>query len=233
MLKLEKFEGPFDLLLELIEKDKLDISDISLAKATDQFLDHLGNIQEKNPRHIADFLIVAAKLILIKSKTLLPFFTITQEEELELTELKENLMRYQQIRKGAVAISDMEKRFMTAYHRHSDLRHFQIFAPPEDISVETLWRCFSGIQRTQVKKEKLEEKNINLSFFFEEKIKDIKCRLENNLKDHFHILADKSSKTHLIISFLAILELIKQRFLTAEQDQVFGEIKLTKYTVEI
>ena len=233
VLKLEKFEGPLDLLLELIEKDKLDISDISLAKATDQFLDYLGELQEKNPWDIADFLIVAAKLILIKSRTLLPFFTITQEEEEELTELKENLIQYQQIRKGAKAIGDMEKRIMTSYHRHSNLRYFHIFAPPENINISILWQCFNSIQSAQIKKEKLEEKNINLSFFFEEKIKDIKFRLERNLQDHFHMIADKSSKTHIIISFLAILELIKQKFLIAEQDRVFGEIKLNKYTIEI
>lgn len=226
---LEKFEGPLELLLELIEKNKLDISDISLAKVTDQFLDYLKGLEEKDPGHISGFLVVAAKLILIKSKTLLPFLDITQEEERELTELKENLARYQKIREGAKTIGEMEKRFMIAYHRPSDLRHFKIFSPPENISVETLWQCFSEIQRSQIKEEKLEEKHINLMFFFEEKIKDIKRRLEQNLKDYFHALADKSSKTHLIISFLAVLELIKQKFLTAEQEQIFGEIRLIKY----
>lgn len=233
MIKLEKFEGPLDLLLELIEREKLDISDISLALVTDQFLDHLNKLQEKEAKHIADFLIVAAKLILIKSKTLLPFFSITQEEEQELTELKENLAQYRQIRQGAKAIGDMERRLMIAYHRPSDLRHFQTFAPPDDISVDALWQCFSDIRRAQIKPKVLEERSINLMFFFEEKMKDIRQRLEQNLKSHFHALADKSSKTHLIISFLAVLELMKQKFLTAEQEQIFGEIKLAKYTIKI
>lgn len=232
VIKLEKFEGPLDLLLELIEKNKLDISDISLAKVTDQFISHLGMAQEKDPRRIADFLSVAAKLILIKSKTLLPYFSVTQEEERELTELKENLEQYRRIREGAKAIGDMEKMFRTAYHRHSELKNIRIFAPPENIRVDTLWHCFRDIRKTQIKKEKLEEKSVDLIFFFEEKIQDIKRRLERDLKDCFHNLADKSSKTHLIISFLAVLELIKQKFLTAEQEQIFGEIKLVKYTIE-
>lgn len=226
---LEKFEGPLELLLELIEKNKFDVSDISLARVTDQFLDHLKELQERDPWHISGFLIVAAKLILIKSKTLLPSLDITREEEWELTELKKNLARYQKIREGAKAIGEMEKKFMIAYHRPSDLRRFKMFAPPENISVEILWQCFSEIQRSQMKERKLEEKYINLMFFFEEKIKDIKRRLEQNFKDCFHSLADKSSKTHLIISFLAVLELIKQKFLTAEQEQIFGEIRLIKY----
>lgn len=233
VIKLEKFEGPLDLLLELIEKNKLDISDISLAGVADQFLSHLSKVQEKTPKYIADFLIVAAKLILIKSKTLLPFFTITQEEEQELTELKENLAQYQQIRKGAKAIGDLEKILKTAYHRHSELKNLRIFAPPENISANMLWQCFSDIQKTRIKKESPEEKSVSLIFFFEEKIKDIKRRLERDCNDCFNNLADKSSKTHLIISFLAILELIKQNFLNADQEQIFGEIKLNRNTVKV
>lgn len=227
---LEKFEGPLELLLELIEKNKLDISDISLAKITDQFLAHIESMPDKDPRYLANFLVVAARLILIKSRTLLPFFSVTQEEEKELTELKESLEQYRRVREGAKAIAGLEKKTRTAYHRPSGLGHFKMFAPPENITVETLALYFADIMAANAKAQALEEKLINPIVSFEEKIKDIKSRLERNITEHFHALTDKSSKAHIIISFLAVLELIKLNFLTAEQDQMFGEIVLTKYT---
>src|SRR3989304_7808956 len=90
-VKLEKFEGPLDLLLDLIEKDKMDISDVSLSAITDEFLTYLVHFQEKSPSYLADFLVIAAKMILIKSKTLLPSFAVTEDEDREITELKERL----------------------------------------------------------------------------------------------------------------------------------------------
>ena len=228
-VELEQFEGPLELLLELIEKSKLDISDISLAKITDHFLAHIDNMPEKDPRYLANFLVVAARLILIKSKTLLPFFSVTQEEEQELTELKESLEQYQKVREGAKAIAGLEKRAQIAYHRPSGLSRFKAFAPPENITVEILEQCFAAILEANTKEEALEEKRINPIVSFEERIKDIKNRLERNMKEHFHSIADKSSKAHTIISFLAVLELVKLKFLTADQDQIFGEIVLTKY----
>ena len=226
-VELEQFEGPLELLLELIEKSKLDISDISLAKITNQFLAHIDNMPEKDPRYLANFLVVAARLILIKSKTLLPFFAVTQEEEQELIELKQSLEQYQKVREGAKAIASLEKMGQIAYHRPSGLSHFKSFAPPENVGVETLERCFAAISEANIKADALEERRISPIVSFEERIRDIKNRLERNMKEHFHALADKSSKVHTIISFLVVLELVKLKFLTADQDQMFGEIVLT------
>ena len=228
-VELEQFEGPLELLLELIEKSKLDISDISLAKITNQFLAHIDNMPEKDPRYLANFLVVAARLILIKSKTLLPFFAVTQEEEQELIELKQSLEQYQKVREGAKAIASLEKMGQIAYHRPSGLSHFKSFAPPENVGVETLERCFAAISEANIKADALEERRISPIVSFEERIKDIKNRLERNMKEHFHSITDKSSKAHTIISFLAVLELVKLKFLTADQDQMFGEIVLTRY----
>src|SRR5512147_3265515 len=78
--KMEKFEGPLDLLLQLIEQEKLSISEISLSKIADQYLESLGQVAEKDPDELADFLVVAAKLLLIKSRELLPSAAPAEEE---------------------------------------------------------------------------------------------------------------------------------------------------------
>mgnify|MGYP001561748249 FL=1 len=227
-VKLEKFEGPLELLLELIEKERLDISDISLAKITDEFVAYFSRFQEKDPTHLADFLVIAAKLILIKSKTLLPSFAVSTEEEQELTELKDRLVQYQRIRASAHALGVRERRQCIAYHRQSDLRHICVFAPPADITSGTLHDLFGAVIRSLKQEEKLEEKRIACIVSFEDRIRDIRARIEAGLNMSFSAVVDASSKVNMIVSFLAMLELVRQKFCEAEQDCVFGEIKLAK-----
>lgn len=230
-VKLEKFEGPLELLLELIEKERLDISDISLAKITDEFVAYFSRFQEKDPAHLADFLVIAAKLILIKSKTLLPSFTVSEEEERELTELKDRLIHYQRIRAAAHALGALERERHIAYHKPSDLRHIRVFAPPADITTDTMHELFGTLMRSHKQEEKLEEKRIACIVSFEERIRAIRTRIEEGLTMSFSAVADASTKVNMIVSFLAMLELVRQKFCEAEQDCVFGEIKLAKTKV--
>lgn len=227
-MKLEKFEGPLDLLLDLIEKDKMDISDVSLSSITDEFLTYLAHFQEKNPAYLADFLVIAAKLILIKSKTLLPSFTVTEEEEREITELKDRLAEYQRIKEGARLIGALERKHMSAYHRHSELRHVRVFLFPEGVAPETLHTHFFSLWQAGMKKQELEEKKLEYIASFEERMQDIRARLEQSMKVGFSVLADAGSRANVIMAFLAILELVKQRFVEVEQDALFGEITIIK-----
>lgn len=227
-VKLEKFEGPLELLLELIEKERLDISDISLSKITDEFVEYFSRFQKKDPSYLADFLVIAAKLILIKSKTLLPFFTVSEEEERELTELKDRLAQYQRVRAAARNIGALERKQHIAYHKPSDLRHIRVFAPPADITAGTLHELFGTLMRSRAREEKMEEKRIACIVSFEERIRDIRARIEQGLAMSFSAVADPSSKANMIVSFLAMLELVRQKFCEAEQDCVFGEIKLRR-----
>ena len=84
-IKIQKFEGPLDLLLQLIEQEELDITEISLAHITEQYLEYLATIEELYPDELADFLVVATKLLLIKSHMLLPELTLEDEDEESLT----------------------------------------------------------------------------------------------------------------------------------------------------
>lgn len=227
-VKLEKFEGPLDLLLDLIEKDKMDISDVSLSAITDEFLTYLAHFKDKNPAYLADFLVIAAKMILIKSKTLLPSFAVTEEEEKEITELKERLAEYQRIREGARLIGILERKHAVAYHKHSELRNVRVFLFPAGVTPETLHGHFFSLWQAGAQKQELEERKLEYIVSFDERIQDIRTRLEQSMKLGFSSLADAGSKANVIMSFLAILELVKQRFVEVEQDALFGEITLIK-----
>ncbi len=228
-IKLETFEGPLELLLELIEKEELDISDVSLSRITDEFLGYVRHFEEKEPAHLADFLVIAARLILIKSKTLLPSFVTTPEEEKELTELKEKLAEYQRVREAARRIAHLERKGRIAFHRPSELRRVRVFLPPEGVGSEALRGYMAALMRARAAEvQALEEQKIDFVVSFEEKLKDIKVRLERNLKESFSALYDASAKINVIVAFLAVLELVKQRFLKAEQEYMFGEIHVTR-----
>lgn len=227
-IKLEKFEGPLDLLLELIEKEKLDISEISLSRVADQFLEHIGLFQEKEPGQLADFLIIAAKLILIKSRALLPFLELSPEEEGEIHDLKERLAVYQKIKEGAQYIAQLEHKRHVAYHRTSGLRDIAVFLPPESVTTDTLYENMAHLIKENEPEKHIEEKKIAIIISFEEKLSEIRNRLQQGAQEYFHTLTDPASKQHMIITFLAVLELVRQNVAFVEQNDLFGDIIIAK-----
>jgi len=228
-VKLNDFEGPMELLLELIEKEKLNISEISLAATCDQFLEYTKHFEEVDTLYLANFLVIAAKLILIKSKSLLPFLELTEEEEDGIDELRQKLEEFQKIKKGVQIIKSLEEKQNISYERNSGLKSIRIFLPPKNISKEYLYEVFSNIKFANLEViDKPEEKKIEAIISFEEKLSEIKERMFKLKEVYFHNMTDKNSKVNIIIGFLAILELIKQRFMMADQDDNFGNIKLKK-----
>ena len=103
-VRLQQFEGPLDLLLELIEKEKLDITEISLASVAEQYLEYLNNLQNISPGVLVNFLTVASKLILIKSRSILPTLEISEEEEEEIQDLKKQLEEYKKFKDASKII---------------------------------------------------------------------------------------------------------------------------------
>ena len=118
--KLEKFEGPLDLLLELIEKEELQITELSLAHVADQYLEHIKNNSNIHLENLAEFLSVASKLILIKSRALLPILEFSQEEEAEIKDLAKQLEEYKKFKEAARRMeragSDAVRDFMRLAH---------------------------------------------------------------------------------------------------------------------
>ncbi len=229
-VKLNDFEGPLDILLELIEKEKMSISDISLASVCDQFLDYTKHFEELQPNYLVNFLVIASKLILIKSKSLLPFLELTDEEEEGIEELKDKLEEFQRIKKGAEHIKRLEEKKSILYERFSGIKNVKVFLFPGDLNKDTLKDLFVGVWEEQKKEEEnpLLEKRIEAIVSFEEKLSEIRDRLTKKAEEYFHNVSDKKSKVNTIIAFLAVLELAKQRFLITEQSNNFGDIKIKK-----
>lgn len=227
-VKLKEFEGPMELLLELIEKEKMDITEISLTAVCDQFLEYANYFKDIKPEHLANFLVIAAKLILIKSRSLLPFLELTKEEEEGIDEFREKLQELQKIREGAEMIKKIELEKRIAYERTSGLGKVKVFLPPKNISKEILYEFFINVKNLLPKENILEEKTIERVISFEDKIAQIRERLNAGIEEYFHKITDQKSKADMVVAFLAVLELVRKRFLEANQDEAFGNIKLKK-----
>ncbi len=232
-IKLEKFEGPLSLLLKLIEREKLDITEISLAKIADQYIQYIQNNDIK-PAEMADFLVIAARLLFIKSKALLPF--LLPEEEEEFDDLEQQLKMYKEFVEASELIRKMigKKKFMFARDPNKSGRRLvlggeNIFSPPKNLSAKDLNLVFKELLERLKPAQKLEEDKIEDSISIEDKISHIQNMLLERIKIRFsRILERAGSKTEIIVSFLAILELMRQRQVVLNQDKMFGEIVIKK-----
>jgi segregation and condensation protein A len=228
--KLEQFEGPLGLLLSLIEKEEMDITQVSLARVADQYIDFIKSHENINPDEMADFLVVAAKLLLIKSKALLPF--LYPEEEKEIEEFEEQLKMYQEFLEATKKIEKIigKKKFMfpREFNRKAILANINIFSPPKSLAKETMLMIFDDIINHISAPEKLDEEKLERKISIEEKILFIQKNLIERIKMNFsNLIKDAKTKTEAIVSFLALLELVKQREIFAEQDELFQDILIT------
>ena len=230
--KLEKFEGPLSLLLKLIEAEELDITQISLAKIADQYIEYIRTSPNITPDNMADFLVVATRLLLIKSRALLPY--LYPEEEKEIEELEEQLRMYKEYVEAMKKINVMigKKKFMFAreFNRKVILAEANLFSPPKNIKADDLATIFAELLTRLQPPEKLEERTIDDLIKIEDKILSIQRMLADRIKLSFNqVLAGAKSKTEIIVSFLAMLELMRQKEVNLIQEELFSEILISKY----
>lgn len=236
-VKLEKFEGPLGLLLRIIEKEELDITQISLSKIADEYLSYIRQPNNNiDPEEMAEFLVVAAKLLLIKSKALLPYLYPEEVEEIE--EFEEQLRMYQDFADAAKKIGAMigKKKFMfpREFNRKSVLAHVKSFTPPKNITAGLLGEAFASLLVRLQPVQKLEEGVLEKKINIEEKILHIEQLILEKIKVNFsRILASATSKTEVIVSFLALLELVKQRTVLVTQDGLFTDIEINRYEASV
>jgi segregation and condensation protein A len=237
-VKLEKFEGPLTLLLQLIEKREMDITRISLGEIADQYIEFIKKSGNIDPDLAADFLIIATKLLYAKSKTLLPYLTPDDEEEEESEDLERRLKMFKEFVDASQRIEEIlkQKRFMfppavSKGHRKELLGIENRFSPPGRLTKEDLQKSFSAIiEKCQAKsKDKLREERIEYKINIEEKILDIQNKLMKRLRYSFNkIKGQAGSKTEIIVSFLAVLELAKQKSIRIDQEEAFSDIIISK-----
>lgn len=224
--KLAQFRGPLDLLLELIEAQKLDISEVAMAQVTDQYLHHVENLGAIPVEELADFLVVASRLLYIKSKILLPFLMPPEEEG---SDLETQLRIYKEYLEASKAVQTIigKRRFLFV---HEKLPQMDIgFSPPERFTAGDmrglLLSLLSRIEPAVQAPKAVIEKTVSI----QEKIAHIRGLFARAQTVKFSsVLIDAETKTEIIVSFLALLELVKQRVVAVEQDSKFREITLKK-----
>ena len=229
-VNIEQFEGPLDLLLELINKEKLDITGISLAQITDQYLNYLEKKEDINLVNLADFLTVAARLILIKSKALLPLLDLgNEEEEEEIFDLEKQLEEYRKFKLIAVEVEKIFNNKKQSFSRDNFLEIKPVFSPPEGVGVEELMSVYEDILGQIPVLEKLEEERISRVVSLKERIDSLKDMLSKKVEITFsEIIKKGGDKVEVIVSFLAVLEMVKRRIVVVEQGEMFYEIKLKR-----
>lgn len=235
----EKFSGPLGLLLSLIETEKMDITEISLAKIADEYVRHIQSAVGIDPEEMADFLVVAAKLLYIKSKALLPYL-YNEEDEEEVDDLEKQLRMYKEFINASQKIKELitQDRHLyipplSAGSRLSRRQAFNLptFSPPAKLSSQLLYEKYLFLldALAQAKSKPLAETVLEVQVNIEEKIGLIKKMLGEKIKVSFtKMLSAATSRTEVIVSFLALLELAKQRELVFEQAELFSEIHISR-----
>ncbi len=242
--KNDNFSGPMEKLLALIEEKKMEITELNLAAVTADFLNYLHSIEETHPRMLADFVVVASRLLLIKSKALLPNLELSKEEEKELKDFESQLRFYQEFKPAINHIRQLweVKNFSTA--RQFMASRPVIFYPSENISVLNLKNAISAVFETlnqfviETKTIKsplvsLEEKIEELVGFFAKAISNKNNSKEKTESINFKELNKEKNKSEIIVMFLAVLHLIQRQIVKVEQNKEFSDIILIKFNLWI
>lgn len=226
-VRLEQFEGPLELLLQLIEKEKLDVTRVSLASVADQYLEYIARQGEVPLSHLAQFLSVASRLLLLKSRALLPFLEFTEEEEESIEDLEWQLREYRKFRDASVRLGLLFAKGERAKPRESFLGAEVVFLPSPDVTADSLAEAFRSVLGEIPLLEKLEEEEIRNVISLEEKMLELRSTLASRMELSFRqMTTDVKDKLEIIVAFLAVLELVKQRFVRAEQSGSFEDIAL-------
>jgi len=225
-LTLTQFSGPLDLLLSLVEGQELKITEIALFDVTEQYLTYLDTLEEEDATGLADFLVVAAKLLYLKSKRLLPEFMPEEEEE---ESLEAQLKLYKQFVDASKNIEQLWNADTQTYFRHEPLRKVEGFALPQNVSLGTLEKSMVQLVSKLTPPKPIGRTHIDKTVSLKQRIDSIRKMLQSRQSFRFtDALADVQNKTDVIVGFLAILELVKQKSLYLEQDEMFGDTMISR-----
>ncbi len=231
-IKTHIFEGPLDTLLSLIEKRKLFINDVSLAQVADDYIAYIKGLGDFPVAESAHFILIASTLVLIKSKSLLPTLNLSEEEEQSMEDLENRLKEYQKYK----ALSrHLRERFGVSveYLRLPSKEKIIVFTPDESVSInriqETIKRIVLQIPKIEIIPKAIVKKIISL----EETIDNLTKRITESMKMSFKDFAGigKAEKLDVIVSFLAVLELVKQGIIMVRQDKDFHDIEMENQVV--
>lgn len=236
-VKTEHFEGPLELLLDLIEKRKLFVNDVSLSAVADDFISYLNQLEHFPVAESAQFILVASTLLLIKSKSLLPTLTLSPEEEENIHDLEQRLELYKRIR---ALTGHLKERWgqHVIFEKNPPRSITPVFSPDASMTMPALAAAIQSVLAAMPAKERLPATVVKKVISLEEMISTLSDRIASSLKMSFrdfsggHTASDKREhKVNVIVSFLAMLELVKRGALAVRQEGDFGEIEMETQSV--
>lgn len=224
-IQTEQFQGPFNLLLDLIEERKLLVNEISLSKVTEDFIKYIET-QDKFPMgESAHFILVAATLILIKSKSLLPTLELTSEEQSDIKSLETRLQMYKVIREASTKLQERFGKTLVFAPQKRDFME-TVFAPG-NINKTGIFEAVRRVLFSIPKVESLPKVVVQKVVSLEEMIGRLTTRVEQGIKMSFkEFTGDKTEKVNVIVGFLAMLELVKRGLIEVEQNNTFSDIEM-------
>jgi segregation and condensation protein A len=239
-IKTEGFEGPLDVLLSLIEKRKFLINDISLAKVADDYIAYVQSLSQFPIAGSANFILIASTLLLIKSKSLLPTLTLTEEEAGSIEDLEERLKLYKKYKELSAHIAERFGKNII-YTKNPSKNIPVVFSPEKEMNGRDLLLAIKRVIQSLPKKEILPKAVVKKMISLEEMIERLTERVQTSLRMNFaefaktqgksentgarHIV-DKGERVNIIVSFLAMLELIKQGVIEATQESHEDDISI-------
>ncbi|MES3031230.1 MAG: ScpA family protein [Patescibacteria group bacterium] len=226
-IKTDIFEGPLDLLLSLVEKRKLFINDISLSQVTDDFITHIQNFENMPMGDSAQFILVASTLLLIKSRSLLPTLTLTEEEEEGIHDLETRLKILKRIKDASVHIDGMFGKHILFAPSQSRVKE-PVFSPHSSMTLLSLAQTIKDTLKALPKKEAIPKAVVRKVISLEDMIDNLTKRITQGLRMKFSDFSSqhKEERVNVIVSFLAMLELVKQGVIHVSQDNHFGDIHM-------
>ncbi len=231
-IKTPVFEGPLDLLIDLVEKRKLLINDISLAEVTDEYMAHVAQMQEQSLPGTVQFINLAATLLLIKSRSLLPVLELTDAEEESIENLEARLKLYQIYRNAGAIVAESfgvgmlhESQFVPSDE--------PLFKPDKYTETDSLQAAIADVIQNLPKKEVKPKVRVKPTISLDEMIDRLRDRVEKQMKSTLTELTEGSQeRTTVIVGFLAVLEMVKQGQVNVIQPAHFDDIHIHKDEVQ-
>ncbi len=226
-IKTQSFEGPLDLLLDLIEKRKLFIGDISLAKVTDDFIAHIRQYDNMPMGESAHFILIASTLLLIKSKSLLPNLSLTEDEQGDIRDLEMRLKIWKRIKEASKNVQQLfgsEFIFPQSHARTA----IPVFTPDAQFTLEKALGLMKDLVMRLPKKESLPKHVVEKVISLEDMIGTLTTRITSHLRMSFKEFTkdNRENRVNIVVSFLAMLELVKQGVMHVTQESTFGDIQM-------
>ena len=230
---LSVFEGPLDLLLHLIEREELEITQVSLAQITDQYLAYLNQLEDRDPENLAEFLVIAAKLLLIKSRALLPQPSrplVSDREETDIGEdLVQRLVEYKKFKEAARWLQEIEAQGFCSFVRLPGTLPSERSLDLGGVTLDDLVNAIQEVLTLKPPAPSVNETVPPLTITVEEQMEFIDRQTTPGYPVSFRtLIGQAANRLEIIVTLLALLEMVKQRRVIIRQERLFGDIVIIK-----